>query len=311
MLAMMMPPFTPHLMLDACVHDMLAVTRGCSISDEQPLVEEHDDAFKISARAAGVSAADLKVKLEDGVVTLRGETRGETQMHFVKYAVALPAKSIDRIDVDASSASHVDGVLTVHLPKKATETAGADADELEIPVSAVAMKKPDAEDHDASTHYHISANAAGIAAVDMTLKAQDGVLRVSGKTERTGASIERAYRLPRDVDVKLARASHVDGILRIELPKRPALPARYIEVTAGSKEEREPARERQESAAPAESAAGDDEKDGVKWMAEWDELLDELSEMGFTDVESNRSALLKTSGSIKLAVRELVSARQA
>jgi len=43
--------------------------------------------------------------------------------------------------------------------------------------------------------------------------------------------------------------------------------------------------------------------------SEWDDLLGDLNEMGFEDRKSNVAALQKHAGSIKLAVKELVSGR--
>jgi len=69
--------------------------------------------------------------------------------------------------------------------------------------------------------------------------------------------------------------------------------------------------------APAEEeAAGvvssiDTSKDGKssECSSDWDELLGDLNEMGFEDRKSNVAALQKHEGSIKLAVKELVSGR--
>jgi len=46
-----------------------------------------------------------------------------------------------------------------------------------------------------------------------------------------------------------------------------------------------------------------------EWRADWDSMLDDLCEMGFQDRESNRIALSKHSGSVKLAVKELMACR--
>ena len=45
------------------------------------------------------------------------------------------------------------------------------------------------------------------------------VLRVTGDTQRTGASVSRSYRLPRDADVGNVQASYIDGILTFSIPK--------------------------------------------------------------------------------------------
>ena len=52
------------------------------------------------------------------------------------------------------------------------------------------------------------------------------------------------------------------------------------------------------------------EREANKWQSEWEALLEDLAEMGFCDERANRAALTKHAGSIKLAVRELVSSRK-
>lgn len=43
------------------------------------------------------------------------------------------------------------------------------------------------------------------------------------------------------------------------------------------------------------------------WNTEWDSLLEELEEMGFSDSEANRVVLSDANGDVKDAVKELVS----
>lgn len=60
------------------------------------------------------------------------------------------------------------------------------------------------------------------------------MLKVSGETKRTGSRLaKRSFRLPRDADVANARAMHVDGILTVTIPKKPA-----AEVAAAKKKRR-------------------------------------------------------------------------
>jgi len=140
-------------------------------------------------------------------------------------------------------------------------------------------------------------------------------------------SVHRAFRLPKTADVALATATHVDGILSITLPARPVPEATPIKISAAPTEEQEAAKagpsesgvaaaaispppapltpsEAEEQAPAAEKVAKEEE-----WLAEWDTMLDDLAEMGFNDRESSRAALAKHSGSIKAAVKELVTSR--
>jgi len=86
-------------------------TDDADTSDE----ETDDDAYSLTLRAPGIAASDLSITLEGTALKIAGETK-RTGMR------------IDRVykvprDVDASgkglTASHVDGVLAIRLPKKA------------------------------------------------------------------------------------------------------------------------------------------------------------------------------------------------
>jgi len=94
--------------------------------------------------------------------------------------------------------------------------------------SSTEEKTPTDDDNDAATTepYSISLNAAGVRASDISVQVdgQEGdtmLLRVSGATEATGASLgARVYRLPRDADVHSVRAISVDGLLTITVPTK-------------------------------------------------------------------------------------------
>lgn len=42
-------------------------------------------------------------------------------------------------------------------------------------------------------------------------------------------------------------------------------------------------------------------------LSEWNTLLDDLAEMGFTDREKNKMLMVKHNGSVKSTVKELVT----
>jgi len=48
-------------------------------------------------------------------------------------------------------------------------------------------------------------------------------------------------------------------------------------------------------------------EDSTQWNADWDDLLAELTEMGFDDEIANRTVLAEANGDVKDAVKELVS----
>ncbi len=90
-------------------------------------VREDSDAISVQAELPGLSPEDVRVKLENGVLTLSGEKqaqqeKGEGDYHFVErqYGKFLRSFTLpDSVDVDKIDASYSHGVLTVTLPKLA------------------------------------------------------------------------------------------------------------------------------------------------------------------------------------------------
>jgi HSP20 family protein len=86
-------------------------------------VTETDKDVKVTAELAGLDEKDIELRVEDNVLTLRGEKRTETEDKARQYSeryygrferrLALPAE----IDEDAAQATFKNGVLTVTLPK--------------------------------------------------------------------------------------------------------------------------------------------------------------------------------------------------
>merc|ERR1712139_129508 len=58
---------------------------------------------------------------------------------------------------------------------------------------------------------------------------------------------------------------------------------------------------------PQEEDQGAISDGSTVWNEEWDTLLDELAEMGFEDLDTNRSILSEVNGDVKDAVKELVN----
>jgi HSP20 family protein len=101
---------------------------------------ERDGKIVVTAEVPGLEASDLDVSLDDCVLTLRGEKRSEKADEGAGYRhverrsgsfcrrLRLPCE----IDADAVKASTRHGVLTVVLPLRAEQTAGA----REVPVTS-------------------------------------------------------------------------------------------------------------------------------------------------------------------------------
>ena len=88
-------------------------------------VSETEKDVKVTAELAGLDEKDVEVLLAEGVLTIRGEKKSETEdkgRHFseryygrFERRVALPAE----VDEDKVQASFENGVLTVTMPKSA------------------------------------------------------------------------------------------------------------------------------------------------------------------------------------------------
>lgn len=97
-------------------------------SDWTPTVDikEEDDRFVLHADIPGVSADDIEVSMEKGVLTVKGERKHESTESSEGYKrlershgvfirrFALP----DSVDAESIGASSKDGVLEVVLPKQ-------------------------------------------------------------------------------------------------------------------------------------------------------------------------------------------------
>lgn len=92
-----------------------------------------ENAYSITMELPGVSEADIDLTVEDGVVTVRGEKKSqedregdtwffsERQYGAFRRSFRVPADA----DSDAVAAHMKDGVLTVTVPKKATQAEAA------------------------------------------------------------------------------------------------------------------------------------------------------------------------------------------
>lgn len=103
-----------------------------------PSVEfsETDKEIRVTAELPGLEENDVEVLLEDGVLTLRGERKSETEDQDRQFSERYYGRferrlALDReVDEDKVAATFKNGVLTVTLPK--TETAQANAKRIAI-----------------------------------------------------------------------------------------------------------------------------------------------------------------------------------
>jgi len=101
-----------------------------SVGDWNPRVDisEADDHYEIQADIPGVAKDDLKVTVDNGVVTIQGERTQEKEedtkrLHRVERFYGSFTRSFtlpDDADASGLKAAAKDGQLTVTIPKKAS-----------------------------------------------------------------------------------------------------------------------------------------------------------------------------------------------
>lgn len=106
---------------------------GLSSFDDWPSVEVSDGEkeIRVTAEVPGLEEKDIEVLLRDGVLTLKGETRAETEdkerqfseRFYGRFERRIPLGA--EIEEDKVSADFRNGVLTVTLPKSADANAKA------------------------------------------------------------------------------------------------------------------------------------------------------------------------------------------
>jgi len=256
MLAMVHPAFAPlrmhpleMRMLDSLVHHQAAT---------KPRMHATDTAHVVTLAAPGIAPADVKVEVSEGRLSIVGESKRKR----VDVTLALPRDAA----LDGATAEVADGLITVSLKKRKPTTAHI----------AIGAALADEETSDDEAHA-ISLAAPGFSAADLALSVEDGVLKLSGESRRTGARLERRARLPRDVDVDNVSASHVDGILTVRLPTKPAAEPRAIAVNAATDDEAAlaPADEEAEAAEAAPPAVDKENMEAVEKEAEGGEEAEE------------------------------------
>lgn len=126
--------------LQEAVRDMLASwpfgeREALSITDWAPScnVSETAEEYRIEAELPGVKQEDFELKVDDGVLTLRGERKEEKEEKGEKYhrvessygsfmrSFTLPADA----DEDKVAAEYKDGLLKVRIPRTASKESNA------------------------------------------------------------------------------------------------------------------------------------------------------------------------------------------
>lgn len=103
-----------------------------SEGERMPAIDVHEskDSYLIKVDLPGVAKEDVKISLENGVLTVRGETKREAseqqegrlirqERHFGQFLRRLSVG--DDVDTEAISARFENGVLNLRLPKRAPQ----------------------------------------------------------------------------------------------------------------------------------------------------------------------------------------------
>jgi HSP20 family protein len=114
---------------DRLVDEIFRGTREAPEAAWLPPVDivETQEALELRADMPGLKSSDLEIKVENGVLTIRGErkdeheTKGATYHTYERrYGTFARSFSLPKlVDAENVKAKYVDGVLTVTLPKKA------------------------------------------------------------------------------------------------------------------------------------------------------------------------------------------------
>lgn len=89
-------------------------------------ISETDQEYLVKAELPGVAKKDVKIQLNDGVLTISGERKlereqtGENQLRVERFygSFARSFELPDNVDTSKLRAESKDGLLLVHIPKK-------------------------------------------------------------------------------------------------------------------------------------------------------------------------------------------------
>jgi len=88
-------------------------------------ITEHDSTFVVKVELPGVSKDDVRITIQDNMLTIRGEKKQEkeikgTNVHRTERSYGVFQRSFNlpsSVRADAIEAKYADGVLNINLPK--------------------------------------------------------------------------------------------------------------------------------------------------------------------------------------------------
>ena len=105
---------------------------------------------------------------------------------------------------------------------------------------------PHVDVHEEAERFVVAADLPGVDGKNIEITADKGVLTIKGerhsekksskdgyeRVERASGTFLRRFTLPESADAEAIKASHVNGVLEISIPKRPTEQPRRIEIQA-------------------------------------------------------------------------------
>ena len=105
---------------------------------------------------------------------------------------------------------------------------------------------PRVDIHEEDDRFVVTADLPGVEGKDIEITAEKGVLTLKGERrsekksstngfesiERASGTFLRRFTLPESLDAEAIKASHVNGVLEITIPKRPTEQPRRIDIQA-------------------------------------------------------------------------------
>jgi len=105
---------------------------------------------------------------------------------------------------------------------------------------------PRVDIHEEQDRFVVTADLPGVEGKNIEITAEKGVLTIKGerrsekktsgdgyeRVERASGTFLRRFTLPESVDAEAIKASHVNGVLELSIPKRPQEQPRRISVQA-------------------------------------------------------------------------------
>jgi HSP20 family protein len=116
----------------------------------------------------------------------------------------------------------------------------------EVADSATVSWIPHVDVHEEAERFIVTADLPGVEGKDIEVTADKGVLTIKGErraekksskdgyenVERATGTFLRRFTLPESVDAEAIKATHVNGVLELSIPKRPTAQPRRIDVQA-------------------------------------------------------------------------------